>query len=69
MIIQKREDEKILNAYTRLKVKCICGHTQVIPVFLDDKICTNCGRKLKNTTKLHFMYKMRKELRNEKNKN
>lgn len=60
-------DEKALTELEQLKVKCVCGHTQVMPVYLDKKICSFCGRKVINNSKLYFLYKLRKEIRkNEK---
>lgn len=55
-------DPKALSELEKLKVKCPCGHSMVMPVYLDYMICDYCGRKVLNNTKLHFMYKVRKEL-------
>ena len=60
-------DEKALSELEKLKVKCECGHTKIMPVYQESTICNFCGRKIKNNTKLHFMYKLRKEInKNEK---
>ena len=60
-------DEKALTELEQLKVKCVCGHTQIMPVYQDKTICTHCNKKIKNNTKLYFLYKMRKALKkNEK---
>lgn len=56
------DDTKILEMYTKLKVKCSCGHSQIIPVFIDTANCSYCGKKLYNNTELYFKYKLRKEL-------
>ena len=53
---------KYSDAMEELKVKCTCGHTTVMPVFVDKKICSYCGNIVKNNTKAYFIYKMRKEL-------
>lgn len=47
--------------YAQFKVKCKCGHVVAIPVYVDETICTWCKHKLKNNTKEHFKYKLRKE--------
>lgn len=68
IMIEKRtrhEDNRMFEIYQKLKVKCKCGHTQVIPVFKDYCYCSHCRNKLKNNTKLYFLYKLRKELENE----
>ena len=60
-------DEKALSELENLKVKCVCGHKMIMPVYLDSTICTYCGKKVKNNTKLYFLYKLRKEInKNEK---
>ena len=60
--MKKGNDTKILEMYSSIKVKCKCGHSQVIPVFMDVANCSFCGKKIHNNTKLYFKYKMRKEL-------
>ena len=62
-------DEKALSELEKLKVKCECGHTKIIPVYQDYVICRFCKRKVYNNTRLYFMYKMRKELRKYENEN
>lgn len=56
-------EEKALNELEELKVKCQCGHTLILPVYLDSGICNHCGNKVKNNTKLYFKYKLRKEIK------
>lgn len=56
-------DEKALSELEKLKVKCKCGHTMVMPVYVDEVICKHCGKKVQNNSKLYFMYKMRKVLK------
>jgi hypothetical protein len=59
--------ETLQDNLEQLKVKCSCGHTKVMPAFVDSVICNYCGKRLHNNTKAHFLYKLRKELkRNEK---
>lgn len=60
---QFEKDTKIFDSVNKIKVKCkFCGHTETIPVFLDEKLCSQCKRMIINTTTSHFKYKMRKEL-------
>ena len=52
--------EKIHKCRTENTVKCECSHSVCIPAFRDDAICYWCGKKVYNTTKSHFKYKLRK---------
>ena len=50
-----KTDTRRIETYTNIKVKCDrCGHTQVIPVYLDESNCSFCGKKLRNNTRLYF---------------
>ena len=55
-------DQKGIDQLEELKVKCPCGHSLILTVQQDTTICSYCGRKVANTTKAHFKYKLRKEL-------
>ena len=57
-----QNDIKLDKERIEKSVKCICGHSIHIPAFLDKIVCSYCGRKVKNTTKNHFKYKLRKLL-------
>ena len=60
-------DEKALSEFEKLKVQCVCGHKTIMPVYQDSTICSFCGKRIKNNTKLYFLYKLRKEInKNEK---
>lgn len=63
MRIKNIIDKDALSELEKLKVKCTCGHSIVMPVYKDTHICEYCGKKVRNNTKLYFMYKMRKELK------
>lgn len=57
-----QEVEKLAQVYNdHIKVKCKCGHTHILPVQVHFKICSHCGRKLRNDTKAYFMYQLRKK--------
>ena len=61
-------DPKAIKELDKLKVKCKCGHSIIIPVYKDFMMCDYCGKKVMNNTILYFKYKLRKELnKNEKN--
>lgn len=55
--------EKLEDEYSKLKVKCKCGHIIVMPVYIDKLICNWCGRVVQNNTLAHFKYKVRKEIK------
>ena len=61
-------DEDALKKLKELSIKCECGHTFIMPVYQDFKICTNCGKKVQNNSLLYFKYKLRKEMNNVKQK-
>lgn len=61
--INWKEDNLRLNRYSDIKVKCKhCGHTNVMPVFVEERICSWCKNKVTNNTKAHFIYKLRNEI-------
>lgn len=44
-----------------------CGHTNTIPVYVEEKICRWCKHKIKNTTQAHFSYKIMNMLKEKNN--
>ena len=50
------------------RLKCPCGHVIIFSVLNDYKICSWCGRKVKNKTKARFVYLLRKTME-DKNEN
>ena len=54
--------EKYQDNLEELKVKCKCGHSLTMPAFVNKGICSYCGSTVYNNTKLHFKYKLRKEM-------
>ena len=61
------KDDKALEEYEKLKVRCKCGHRTVMPVYVDKTTCSYCGRTVTNNTKAYFVYKLRKEIRKNEN--
>lgn len=44
---------------TEVKVYCkYCGHSQQIPAYVDQKICSYCKKMIQNNSKAHFRYKL-----------
>lgn len=54
---------KLMEAYEDLKVQCECSHKEIIPVWKHTKICSYCGRTIKNNTKQYFIYQMKNKLK------
>lgn len=53
--------------YSSVRVYCKkCGHTNIIPAYIDKKECTWCHSKVLNDTKVHFKRKL-KQMMEEKN--
>lgn len=66
--ISWKQDTLKLKRYADIKVKCKhCGHSNVMPVYVEDRICSWCKRKIQNDSKGYFMYKLRKQLEGENN--
>lgn len=62
------EPAKYHDAIADIKSKCKCGHTKVIPVYVDRIICNYCGHWIYRTPKLEFEYKLREEMKKNDNK-
>jgi len=67
---RKEEPEKYAKALREIHFLCSCGHTIMIPVQDQYKVCSYCGKKNLNTTKARFKYMLRKKMKqSEKNNN
>ena len=55
------KDMKYCKELEPCKVYCKCGHSIIFPVYDEYKICSHCGRKVKNTSKTRFRYLLLKE--------
>lgn len=51
------------NYYDKIKMKCSCGHSLVIPVFVDKQVCSWCGHYVYRDKKLEFKENLIKRLR------
>lgn len=61
MIYKAEKPFEYMDKIQDLKVKCPnCGHTSVMPVYVDTKICNHCKHKIQNNSKEYFNYKLRK---------
>lgn len=58
------EDTKAMKEYSKIRVVCkYCGHSNTMPVFVDNKICSFCNKMIHNNTKAYFTYNLIKQLR------
>ena len=65
MYLKKKSiDIRLIDKMADLTVKCSCGYSIIMPVYVDAYICNYCGNKVMNNTREHFMYKIRKETNN-----
>ncbi len=65
---KNNKDGRVISEEVELRVECpYCKHKNMMPVYLDTKLCYWCKNKIRNNTKLYFKYKLRKqkEMRNE----
>ena len=64
--MRKRPKKEILKDKNRVSItmKCkYCGHTNTIPAFVEEKICSYCHKKIKNTTQAHFTKTMLEKIK------
>lgn len=57
------KDTKMLKMYTDNRVKCKCGHSHFMPVFVPYKICGWCGERVFRNEKEEFKYKLEHQMR------
>lgn len=57
------KDRKLMKVYTDNTVKCKCGHSIFMPVFVPHKICNWCGHRVFRNKKEEFKYKLEHEIR------
>ncbi len=48
-----------------LRIKCKCGHSVNMPVYVSNNICSWCGRKIINNSKERFKYMLKKKMEEE----
>ena len=55
---------KLFDSYSKRKVYCNCGHSLIMPLNKDKKICKWCGRYVFKDKRVEFDYRLREELHN-----
>lgn len=60
------DDIKLMNAYSEIRHYCKCGHSVILPAFVDKKICSWCGHYVFRTPKIEFEYKLKQMIRKQK---
>lgn len=64
--MSKLEDNKLTETYTKLTIKCKCGHSIIITKQNPVKICNHCGNIVYRDPKEYFKWRLnpsRKALR------
>lgn len=57
-----KEIKKYADEMAKLKVKCSCGHSVIVPAFVDRKLCRYCHRYVYKDPQTEFRYKMQLNL-------
>ena len=60
---KKTLNPDVLEQLDGLKVKCECGHVIIMPVQINEVICSHCKKKVKNNTLDWFKYNLYKKIR------
>ena len=50
---------KFIDELSKYKVKCKCGHTQILTNRFDRVLCSYCGNYIYRDKKTEFMYKLK----------
>ena len=58
-IMFKRMSEE----YDKVKIKCKCGHRVVVPMWVDKKICSWCGKYVYRNKKEEFKDKVKQKIK------
>lgn len=65
-----KEDDRLFEEYSKHKVKCKhCGHSTTMPVFLDKKICSWCGKYVFRTSEIEFKFRLDEQIKKRKRVN
>ena len=60
----KEQPQKYAKAMRDITYLCpVCKHSMVFPVWQTYKVCSWCGWKVRNNTKEHFKYMLRKKMK------
>ena len=58
-----KTDKKLYETIQDLTVKCKCGHSIFMPVYLKNTICSHCKKLVFRNNKEEFKYKMERMLK------
>ena len=65
--VRYRENpRKYASILNKNRIKCSCGHSNVIPAKMDKVLCTWCGNYVFRDKKAEFEYRMNEEMRRNK---
>lgn len=58
--------QKLMDEQAKLSIQCNCGRKELIPIWMDKKLCSWCGNYIYRNKKLEFKERLKKELKYEK---
>lgn len=60
----RRTENPVLyhEALNQIRHRCKCGHTVIIPKFVDKQICDWCGKYVFRTKQAEFNYRIKEKL-------
>ena len=61
--------QKKMNELDKSKYYCKCGHSLIIPAWIDRQICDYCGNYVYKNKETEFRYKLKGAINNAKVKN
>lgn len=53
-----KEDTRRQQEMSKIRRKCSCSHSVIIPVWIDKKVCSYCGRLVYKDDETKFKYKL-----------
>lgn len=60
----KEEDDRMFQEMSKHRKKCKhCGHSSVIPVYVDKKVCSWCGNYVFRTDEIEFKFRLEEKLK------
>lgn len=67
-MLKLEEIKKYSEIITQNKVKCMCGHSVIIPPHVDKVLCRWCGNFVFKNKEVEFKYRLKEKINNVKTK-
>ena len=62
-VLTVKEDITMMREYDKVKYKCKCGHSVIIPVWVDKNVCDWCGNYVFRDKKKEFEYRVKEKMK------